>query len=295
MPLISMTGFARSDGTHSNVRWHWELRCVNGKSMDIRCRLPYGYERLEPDLRKLLAKYIARGSVQASLNLKQEDAAGELTINEVALEAVVLAAGRLVETAGATAPSADGLLALRGILEQSAPVEDDGIVKARNTEILNSLEIALHDLAAMRKREGEQLCRILDSQVSDIEKLMIHIRQEVTKTGDLMRERVRRQIAQVIEASPSLDEDRLYQEAVILAAKADITEELDRLDAHILAARAYLKAEGPMGRKLEFLVQELNRETNTLCSKSPTREVTELGLEMKSAIDQIREQVMNIE
>jgi len=295
MALISMTGFARSDGTHSNVRWHWELRCVNGKSMDIRCRLPYGYERLEPDLRKLLAKYVSRGNVQASLNLKQEDSAGELTINEAALEAVVLAARRLVETTGATAPSADGLLALRGILEQSAPVEEDGIVKARNTEILNSLETALHDLDAMRKREGEQLALVLNAQVNDIESLMVQIRQEVAKTGDLMRTRVRRQIAQVIEASQSLDEDRLYQEAVILAAKADITEELDRLDAHVLAARAYLNAEGPIGRKLEFLIQEFNRETNTLCSKSPTKEITELGLEMKAAIDQIREQVMNIE
>ncbi len=295
MPLISMTGFARSDGTYSNVRWHWELRCVNGKSLDIRCRLPYGYERLEPDLRKLLAKHISRGNVQASLNLKQEDAAGELIINEAALEAVVQAARRLVETTGATAPSADGLLALRGIVEQSAPAEDDGIVKARNTEILNNLETALHDLAAMRKREGEQLCRVLNSQVNDIEKLMVNIRQEVAKTGDLVRERVRRQIAQVIEASASLDEDRLYQEAVILAAKADITEELDRLDAHILAARAYLNSDGPIGRKLEFLVQEFNRETNTLCSKSPSGKVTELGLEMKAAIDQIREQVMNIE
>ena len=295
MTLVSMTGFARTDGTHSNVRWHWELRCVNGKSMDIRCRLPYGYERLEPDLRKLLAKYVSRGNVQASLNLKQEDAAGELVINETALEAVVVAARRLVETTGATPPSADGLLALRGILEQSVVEEDDTIIKARNAEILNSLETALRDLAAMRRREGEQLALVLNAQFSDIENLMVQIRQEVAKTGDLMRERVRRQVAQVIDASQSLDEDRLYQEAVILAAKADITEELDRLDAHVLTARTYLNAERPIGRKLEFLVQEFNRETNTLCSKSPTKEITELGLEMKAAIDQIREQVMNIE
>ena len=295
MALISMTGFARSDGAHSNVRWHWELRCVNGKSMDIRCRLPYGYERLEPDLRKLVAKYVSRGSVQASLNLKQEDAASELIINETALEAVVQAAKRLVETTGARAPSADGLLALRGILEQSALLEDDEIIQARNTEILNSLETALNDLAAMRKREGEHLSGILNSQVGNIEKLMLQIRQEVAKTGDLMVKRLRRQIAQVIETAQSLDEDRLYQEAVIQAAKADITEELDRLDAHIVATRTYLSTEGPIGRKLEFLVQEFNREANTLCSKSPTKEITELGLEMKTAIDQIREQVMNIE
>ncbi len=295
MPLNSMTGFARSDGTHSNVRWHWELRCVNGKSMDIRCRLPHGYERLEPDLRKLVAKYVSRGNIQVSLSVKQEEAAGELIINETALATVVHAAKRLVEAEGAAKPSADGLLALKGILEQSAPAEDDELVKARNAEVLNSLDAALNDLSTMRKREGEQLGLVLNAQLTDIEKRMVRVRQEVAKTGDLMRTRVRRQVALVIEASQSLDEDRLYQEAIVLAAKADITEELDRLDAHMLAARAYLKSEGPVGRKLEFLVQEFNRETNTLCSKSPTKEITELGLAMKGTLDQIREQVMNIE
>ncbi len=295
MSLISMTGFARSDGVHANVRWHWEIRCVNGKSMDVRCRLPYGYEHIEPDIRKLFAKYISRGNAQVSLNLKEEEATGELIINEAALGRAVHAAQRLVEEAGATAPSADGLLALKGIVELSAQEEDEGFVKVRNTEILSSLETALGDLVRMRKHEGEQLSNVINAQLTAIAELMDQVRHEITGAHELMRVRVARQVARLVEASQSLDEDRLYQEAVLLAAKADITEELDRLDAHILAARTYLTAEGPIGRKLEFLIQEFNREANTLCSKSPTKEITALGLDMKAAIDQIREQVMNIE
>ncbi len=295
MTLNSMTGFARSDGTFGNVRWHWEIRSVNGKSMDVRCRLPHGYEQLEADLRKLFAKYILRGNCQASLNLKEEQGSSELIINEGALRTVVEAADKLVKEEGATAPSADGLLALKGVLDLSANADDDESVSARNAGILSSLELALQDLVTMRKQEGDQLGRVFSEQLSDIEKLIAAIRQQVAGIGDLMRQRIARQVAQVIEASQSLDEDRLYQEAVILAAKADIPEELDRLDAHVVAAKAYLTAGGPMGRKLEFLIQEFNRETNTLCSKSPTREITALGLDMKAVIDQIREQVMNIE
>jgi len=295
MTLISMTGFARSDGTFGNVRWHWEIRSVNGKSMDVRCRLPHGYEQLEADLRKLFAKYIMRGNCQASLSLKEEQGSSELVINEGALFTVVEVSQKLVKEGKATIPSADGLLALKGVLDLSANAEDDESISARNAGILSSLELALQDLVTMRSHEGEQLSRVLSEQLNDIEKLMSAIRQQVKGTGDLMRERIARQVSQIIEASQSLDEDRLYQEAVILAAKADITEELDRLDAHIIAAKAYLTAGGPVGRKLEFLIQEFNRETNTLCSKSPTREITALGLDMKAAIDQIREQVMNIE
>jgi uncharacterized protein (TIGR00255 family) len=295
MSLISMTGFSRSDGVYANVCWHWEIRCVNGKSMDVRCRLPHGYEQIEPDIRKLFAKYMSRGNAQVSLSLKEEEAAGELIINETALARAVQAAKRLVEEAGATAPSADGLLALKGIVELSVQEEDEDIIKARNAEVLDSLETALGDLVSMRKREGEQLSNVISTQLTAIGNLMGQVRHEITNANELARARVARQVARLVEASQSLDEDRLYQEAVLLAAKADITEELDRLDAHILAARDYLTAEGPIGRKLEFLIQEFNREANTLCSKSPTKEITALGLDMKAAIDQIREQVMNIE
>jgi len=295
MSLISMTGFARSDGAHGNVRWHWEVRCVNGKSMDVRCRLPYGYERLEPDVRKLFSRYISRGNAQVSLSLKDESVPGELIINETALSAVTKAAARLVEEAGASAPTADGLLALKGILELSTPAENDDAIKARNDEILNSLEVALRDLVVMRKREGEHLGKVLAAHLAGIEKLLAQIRGQVADTVEVMSARVHRQVAQLVEAAHSLDEDRLYQEAVILAAKADITEELDRLDAHIISARAYLNTTGPIGRKLEFLSQEFNREVNTICSKSPVKEITALGLDMKAVIDQIREQVLNIE
>jgi len=295
MSLTSMTGFARSDGVYANLRWHWEIRCVNGKSMDVRCRLPYGYEHIEPDIRKLFAKYISRGNAQVSLSLKEEETTGELIINEAALGRAVQVAKRLVEEAGATAPSADGLLALKGIVELCVQEEDEGVIKARNTEILTSLETALGDLVSMRKREGEQLSNVINTQLSGIAELMAEVRHEMTGANELMRTRVAKQVARLVDASQSLDEDRLYQEAVLLAAKADITEELDRLDAHILAARDTLKVEGPIGRKLEFLIQEFNREANTLCSKSPTKEITALGLDMKAAIDQIREQVMNIE
>lgn len=295
MSLNSMTGFARSDGAHGHVRWHWELKTVNGRSMDVRCRLPHGYEQLEPAIRKLFAKFILRGNCQVSLSLKEEEGTSELTINTAALQRVVDGANHLVKETGASAPSADGLLALKGVLELSVQAEDDSHVTARNSEILKNLEAALVDLVVMRKTEGAQLGTVIMAQMAEIEKLMVQVRQQVANTGDLMRTRIASQVAQLMDASKSLDEDRLYQEAVILASKADITEELDRLDAHILAAKAYLNAESPIGRKLEFLIQEFNRETNTLCSKSPSTEVTALGLDMKAAIDQIREQVMNIE
>ncbi len=295
MTLKSMTGFARSDGAHANVNWHWEIRSVNGKSLDIRCRLPYGNEQLEPDVRKLFAKYISRGNCQVSLSLKEQEASSEVTINQAALSTVVEAAGKLVAKGHASSPTADGLLALKGVLELSSQEEDDNIIKARNIEVLKSLDGALQGLVTMREREGEHLSLILTTQLTNIEKMMIQVRHEVASTGELIANRVRKQVAQLMDASQSLDDDRLYQEAVILAAKADITEELDRLDAHIMAAKTYMEAEGPIGRKLEFLIQEFNREANTLCSKSPTREITALGLDMKAAIDQIREQVMNIE
>jgi len=295
MAAKSMTGFARSDGTHANVNWHWEIRSVNGKSIDVRCRLPHGYEQLEPDVRKLFANYLSRGNCQVSLSLKEQETSSEVTINQAALSTVVEAAGNLVAKGHATSPTADGLLALKGVLELSARAEDDNVIKARNVEVLKSLDVALRDLVTMRKREGEHLSLVLTTQLSNIEKILIQVRHEVTSTGELIATRVRKQVTQLMDASQSLDEDRLHQEAVILAAKADITEELDRLDAHIMAARSYLEAEGPIGRKMEFLIQEFNREANTLCSKSPSREITALGLDMKAAIDQMREQVLNIE
>ncbi len=295
MTLSSMTGFARSDGTFGGIRWHWELRTVNGKSLDIRCRLPAGFEHLESDVRKLAAKYISRGNCQISLSLKQEAASGDLTINEAALSRVVEVARRLAAEEGIAAPTADGLLALKGILDLTIPEEDDQLVETRSGEILICLDKALKDLVNMRRAEGAQLAGVLSSQFAEIEKLMGSIRTEVGDITELLKNRVQVQVDQLLSAQQSLDEDRLYQEVTLLAAKADVTEELDRLDAHIIAAKTHLTSSNPVGRKLEFLLQEFNREANTLCSKSATKEISALGLDMKALIDQIREQVMNIE
>ena len=295
MAINSMTGFARSDGATETVHWHWELRCVNGKSLDIRCRLPFGYEALEPAVRKLVASKVSRGSCQISLSIKTQTSAGELTINEDALAFAVKAAQKLVKEQGVDAPSADGLLGLKGIVELVTPEEDGSNIKARNAAVMDSLDQALQDLITMRAQEGVHLYAILSKQVDSVDKLTASVREQSADMGDLMQKKVQRQVEQILSAQQSLDEDRLFQEAVIMASKADITEELDRLDAHVAAARQHLKASGPIGRKLEFLIQEFNREANTLCSKSPTTDITTCGLEMKTLIDQMREQVMNIE
>lgn len=295
MPLTSMTGFARTDGELGDARWHWEVRTVNGKSMDMRVRVPTGFEALEPEVRSAVAKYVRRGNCQLSLQVIREQRTGEVRINEAALQSVIAALEQIAPRIDAEKPSLDGLLSIKGVVDFYEPEESDDAVAGRNAAILRDLELALQALKANREAEGARLQDIMADQVSQVEDLTRQARDCPSRTPAAIKLRLQEQVNRLLEQSSSLDSDRLHQEAVLLSAKADVQEEVDRLAAHVEAARELLDSEDTVGRRLDFLTQEFNREANTLCSKSNAPALSAIGLELKAVIDQMREQVQNIE
>ncbi len=295
MPLTSMTGFARSDGAHGPVRWHWELKSVNGRGLDIRCRLPQGHDPLEQEVRKTVSAGLSRGNCQIGLTMSREQEAGALRINHDVLSKVVEVANSLKDEIDAAPPTLDGLLAIKGVVELAEAEETDAERAELHAAILTNLREAVGALVTMRESEGAKMQSLLEGQINDIERLTNAARKSTARSPEAIKVRLAAQVEKLLEASSTLDPDRLHQEALLLAAKADIQEELDRLDAHIAAARELFASDGPAGRKLDFLTQEFNREANTLCSKSNDADVTTIGLEMKALIDQMKEQVQNIE
>ncbi len=295
MPINSMTGFSRADGTLSAVNWHWELKSVNGRGLDVRCRMPQGLEALEQKVRAAVSASLARGNCQISLNLVREQDGRAIKINHDVLDALVAAAEGLKGRIEAAPPTLDGLLAIKGVVEIAEPEETEDDREALASALLSSLEAALKDLVQAREEEGAKLHDLLSGQISQIQDLTNQARLSPARSPEMIKARLTDQVAKLLDSSSTLDPDRLHQEAVMLAAKADIQEELDRLDAHVTAARDLLAGDGPHGRKLDFLTQEFNREANTLCSKANDTSLTSLGLEMKAVIDQMKEQVQNIE
>jgi uncharacterized protein (TIGR00255 family) len=295
MALMSMTGFSRRDGAAHGLRWVWELRSVNGKGLDIRLRLPPGLDRLEPAVREKSAKRLARGNVQVSLSVSRETAATTFRINEDLLAAILDAMNRIADRVDATAPTLDGILGIKGVLEVAEVEEDEATRAAADLAILADLDLALADLVAARAREGEAIERVLSAQVDAIERLTAAADACPARTPEAIRNRLAEQVAALFDAVPSLDPQRLHQEAVILATRADVREELDRLVAHVAEARRLIASGAAVGRRLDFLAQEFNRESNTLCSKSNDRELTTIGLELKTVVDQLREQIQNVE
>ncbi len=294
MSLQSMTGFARASAHHGDVAISWEIKSVNGKSADVRLRLPPGYDRLEQPVRKSVKGKFTRGNVFANLTIDRRAPVTTPVVNEAFLKDVAGLAKRLEEQFGCRPASADGLLSLRGVLEPATSDCDDEAAAALDTAILACFEAALADLQSARSDEGAALVSILRDHVSKIEKLVETANADPSRETAAIRKRLQAQIAPIL-ADTSLDEARLYQEAVFLAAKADICEELDRLKAHIASARDLLAGKTAVGRKLDFLAQEFNRESNTLCSKSNAAAITSVGLELKAVVDQFREQVQNLE
>ena len=295
MPLASMTGFARVDGAGDGYRWTWELRSVNGKGLDIRLRLPPGFEDLEPRARQILSGGVARGNVQASLRADHEAGTGRIRINEDVLAEVMAAAERIAGRMNLQPPTADGILSVRGVVETVDAENDAATRTAAVDTMLAGLADALAGLVAARRREGGALVAAVNSRLDEIARLVGAAEASPARTPEAIRARLAEQIATLVGAAPALDPDRLHQEAVLLATKADIREEIDRLHAHVAAARAMLAEAGPVGRRLDFLAQEFNREVNTLCSKSNDRALTAIGLEMKAVVDQMREQIQNLE
>jgi uncharacterized protein (TIGR00255 family) len=295
MAIKSMTGFARADGSAGSTSWHWEVRSVNGRGLDLRLRLPPGFEGLEPRVREAVAKRVVRGSLAVNLNVKRSEGVSQVRLNEAALRQVLAALEAVKALTPVQPPSADGLLAIRGVLEFVEPEESEGEAGARTEAMLAGLEQALEGMVAARAAEGRRLEVVIAEQLAAIERQMLTVQKSPARAPEAIRQRLKEQLARVFEAGVGLDEARLYQEAAIIATRADVEEELKRLGAHIAGARELLASSEPAGRRLDFLAQEFNREANTLCSKANDPDTTRAGLELKAVIDQMREQVQNIE
>jgi uncharacterized protein (TIGR00255 family) len=295
MALQSMTGFARREGTSGRWRWAWELRSVNGKGLDLRLRLPPGLERMENDVRRLAGERFSRGNMQASLSVSAGESRIETVLNQEALSAVLALRDQLGGIIDPAPLQLDTLLAIRGIIEFRDREDGDDAIAARDSDIVDGLIAALVDLRQMRELEGAALSRVLLDHVSTIEGLTQVIERDPSRSPQEIAGRLAAQVAMLMDGSGKLDRERLHAEAALLATKADLREEIDRLKAHVVAARDLLSKGGPVGRKLDFLAQEFNRESNTICAKSNAAAVTAAGIELKVVIDQFREQVQNLE
>jgi uncharacterized protein (TIGR00255 family) len=295
LPIASMTGFARAEGSLEGFSWAWELKSVNSKSLDVRLRLPAGLDHLEPQLRQGLAARMKRGAVSASLAVQQAAGAGGVRVNRVVLSQVLALVDELAAKSTLAPARIDGVLALRGVLEPSEEAETPEQHEARAAVLLAGFDEAASRLVATRLAEGERLAAVLRERLDEIAALADAAERCAALQPEPIRARLRTLLAALLENATGLSEERLAQEAALIIARADVREELDRLRAH-LAAAADLLAEGTaIGRRFDFLCQEFNREANTLCSKSSDVELTRIGLALKAAIEQLREQVQNIE
>ncbi|APH71781.1 YicC/YloC family endoribonuclease [Aquibium oceanicum] len=296
MAVQSMTGFARAGAEHDGMAIAWEIRSVNGKGLEVRLRLPPGFERLEQPAKQVAQKRFARGNVQATLAVSRTGAAAQPVLNEAFLEAAAKLARDLEERFGCRPATADGLLALRGVLEVPDLIENEEARAAVDEAVLRSLAAGFTDLERARLAEGAALAKVLLRQLDTIEELTLKAEADPSRDPAVIRERIAAQVSMIMEATGSaLDETRLHMEAALLATKADIREEIDRLKAHVASAREMIAKGGAIGRRLDFLSQEFNRESNTLCSKSNATALTAIGLELKAVVDQFREQVQNLE
>jgi uncharacterized protein (TIGR00255 family) len=296
LALTSMTGFADSRGLHGGLRWRWEAKSVNGRGLDFRFRTPMGYEGLESGARTLAAERFKRGSLQAVLTAAADESARGFRVDPAALADAVRIAKRIAEETGLRPARVDGLLALKGVVvqEENAALDDEARM-ARDAAMLESLADAFDLLARARANEGAKLEAIILRQIGEIERLTQEARALAAQQPFILRERMMAQLKELMSPGTSVPEERIAQEIAILASRADLSEELDRLIAHCQEARALIAGREPAGRKLDFLAQEFNREANTLCAKSSDIQLTHVGLALKAVIDQLREQVQNVE
>lgn len=295
MALASMTGFARTQGTSGAWGWAWELKSVNGKGLDVRLRLPAGWEGLEAGLKQIASRVLSRGNVNANLTLTRSDPEVSVRVNEDVLRAVALSVRRIAAELDAPPVQLESLLGLKGMLEITEAEEGEAERAAAEAAIVVGFEQALAELAAMRAQEGAALCIVLSERLDGIAGLTAAAEANPARQPEAIRARLADQIRVLMDTGANFDPDRLHQEALMIASKVDVREELDRLVAHVAAARAMLAEGGSVGRRLDFLAQEFNRETNTLCSKANDVSLTAIGLELKGLVEQFREQVQNIE
>jgi len=295
--LRSMTAYARAQGSDEQLTWTWEIRGVNGRGLDVRARLPTGFDRLDQPLRQRVQARLQRGNLQVGLTLRRGIDTSNIKVNRELLTQLAAIAEELHEQGRAVSASADGLLALPGVLErvEDSDTEQDEQQAARDAAMLVDFEEALADLIRMREAEGQRLGKLLTGHLDEIEAAIEAAKACAAAQPEAVRQRLSELLSELLEAAPALPEERLAQEAALLVSKTDVREELDRLRAHLEAARNLLSEGGAIGRRLDFLCQEFNREANTLCAKSPDVELTGIGLQLKAVIDQLREQVQNLE
>ena len=294
--IASMTGFARSSGSAEDYSWNWEAKSVNGKGLDVRCRLPQGFEEIDGEARTATGKAFKRGNFNLILTVQETSRQSQYQVNRALLDQLVATAKELqAEVSDFDKPSLDGLLSVRGVIEQVTESDDEADRDARKKEVLAGLKEVLALLAENRAEEGARIGDVLFEQLNVIIDLCKQAEKIAALQPKNIREKLNQQIAELLEAVPSLPEERLAQEAAVLMTKADVREELDRLQAHIEAAKDLMEEGGVIGRRLDFLCQEFNREANTLCSKAADVELSKIGLELKAVIEQYREQVQNIE
>ncbi|WP_138380090.1 YicC/YloC family endoribonuclease [Luteithermobacter gelatinilyticus] len=295
MTLSSMTGFARVQGQWETYHWTWEIRSVNSRGLDIRCRLPNGFEVLDQTVRNLVKKHIARGSLNVNLQMQRDSADVQVEINQQALDQLV---DIVMETSAKhhlPQPDIAALLTVRDVVRIVDGTEDEAHLKERDQALEASLGEALEALKDSRRGEGRATAEMLTKILDEIEAQVKAANRLAADLPAVIRDKFLEKVNALLEDNKGFDADRIAQEVTILATKADVKEELDRLEAHLKAARKHVQQDGPVGRKLDFLTQEFNREANTLCSKSPDIRLTEIGLALKAAIDQLREQVQNVE
>lgn len=293
MAISSMTGFARMEGALEETRWTWEIKSVNGRGLELRFRLPPGYDFLESDLRKLLAERFSRGSFNVFLSLKGAAIDGAFAVNRAALESAIKLIEEIRVRIDCDKPRPEGLLALRGVVEQESALDDEDSRSALAEKLKATFRACVGDLAEARRREGEALEALISGQLSSIATLTAVARSSGDAKLEAIRAKIALQLAELLAGA--VPEERLAEEAAMLAVRADIREELDRLDAHVAAGRSLLTDAGAVGRRLDFLTQEFNREANTLCSKAQDMGLKRVGLDLKTTIDQMREQVQNVE
>lgn len=296
MALSSMTGFARRHGVAAPYSWAWELKSVNAKGLDLKLRLPPGWDAVETPVRAAAGGKLSRGSVFANLTVAREGASPVVRVNEPVLAAVLGTLKSLEGKVSAAPPTLDGILALKGVIEVADAEESEQQRHAAEAAVVVGFEAALAGLNEMRRHEGEALGGVLGARLAEIAALAARAEAAPGRKPEAIRARLAEQVASLLEASAKrLDPDRLHQEAILLATKADIREELDRLAAHVAQAKKLIADGGAIGRRLDFLAQELNRESNTLCAKANDVELTNIGLELKAVVEQFREQVQNLE
>jgi uncharacterized protein (TIGR00255 family) len=295
MSIASMTGFAREAGVTGAYQWAWELKTVNGRGLEVRVRTPSGLDAVGEEARGQILKSLTRGQGQLNLSLSRASSAPKLRVNQDVLQSLLSALGDLKLPDNVNPASLDGLLAVRGVVE----LEDDAADPAQDEALVAALKAGvgalIEALKAARLKEGLALSGVLGQQLDVISRFVDEAEASPARQPDAIRARLEAQIAELIDGKSALDPARLHQEAVLIAARADIREELDRLRAHVDSARELLQEGGPVGRRLDFLAQEFGREANTLCAKANDVSLSRIGLELKAVIEQFREQVQNVE